>query len=319
MRHQAVAFAPGKARTFVKTKGPARPARPALPDLLRRVAVRTLAALAPALTERLATRLFALPRPARRIAAPVLDVPAHRFRMRAGGDELTVTEWGEGPTVLVTHGWNGHVGQMTRLAQALVARGYHVVAFEQPGHRQGGSRHVTIRDMRDAVLAVGQRMAPVHAIVAHSLGATASALAVAAGLQVDRVVLLAPPAEVPPFVRVFGAWLGLPPERVSGMIDRVRHLLGGDLDAYDVRRLAPAMNARLLVVHDPDDAEVPFAHGSAIARAWPDGRLAPAPGLGHRGILRDAEVIEKVVRFVAAGRRDHSIEPASSISVMRRS
>jgi len=41
------------------------------------------------------------------------------------------------------------------------------------------------------------------------------------------------------------------------------------------------------VLHDRRDAEVPFAHGAALAAAWPGAALRPSDGLGHRRILRD--------------------------------
>jgi hypothetical protein len=57
----------------------------------------------------------------------------------------------------------------------------------------------------------------------------------------------------------------------------------------------------MLVVHDRDDREVPFADGAAIAAVWPGARFLETSGLGHRRVLRDPAVVEAVVDFVAAG------------------
>jgi hypothetical protein len=54
------------------------------------------------------------------------------------------------------------------------------------------------------------------------------------------------------------------------------------------------------VIHDRDDREVGFASGEALARAWRGARLVRTRGLGHRGVLRDAEVVRDAVDFIAA-------------------
>lgn len=300
--------------------GPGTPApgpRPGVLGVLAFQLFRVASALAPNTVERIAAELFFRPRRKAPVVPVLRGIPSHRFHMRAGGDEIMVTEWGAGPTVLLVHGWNGHTGQMTVLARELVAAGFHVVAFDQPGHGGAKARHVTLADMRDAVLAVGQRLRPIHAVVAHSLGATAAALALGAGLAVERAVLIAPPAEVPFFVRAFGALLGLPPARREGMLARIRARFDG-LEAFDLRRLAPRLRAPVLVVHDREDREVPFAHGAAVAAAWPGARLEAVTGLGHRAVLRDDRVVELVAGFVAAPAAQ-SFSPASSISAIRRS
>ena len=72
-----------------------------------------------------------------------------------------------------------------------------------------------------------------------------------------------------------------------------------DLDEVRTDRAALKQSAPLLVVHDVADEVVPFERGRAMADAWPGARLIRTDGLGHKRILRDAEVIAQVARFVA--------------------
>ena len=65
--------------------------------------------------------------------------------------------------------------------------------------------------------------------------------------------------------------------------------------------LARAMTSPVLVVHDVKDGDVPYAHGEEIAHAWPGAQLFATKGLGHRGILRDREVLRRIVDFLKAG------------------
>jgi pimeloyl-ACP methyl ester carboxylesterase len=54
-----------------------------------------------------------------------------------------------------------------------------------------------------------------------------------------------------------------------------------------------------LVIHDADDASVPWQQGEMIAAAWPGARLMKTQGLGHGRILRDPAVVEAAVAFIS--------------------
>jgi pimeloyl-ACP methyl ester carboxylesterase len=137
-----------------------------------------------------------------------------------------------------------------------------------------------------------------RAVIAHSLGGTATALAIHQGLAVERVVLLAPAAEPEHFARRVAGMLGLSSRRAEGMVSRVLSELRADEVSIDVRFLAPAFSTPVLVLHDPEDDDVPVVHGEGIAAAWPGGRFEATPGLGHKRILRDEAVVKRVTRFV---------------------
>jgi pimeloyl-ACP methyl ester carboxylesterase len=272
--------------------------------------MRVLSWATPATAERVALDLFARPGRPRHPADPETGLPSRRFTVEVGGDQVVGWDWGRGPTVILTHGWSGHSGQMAAFVAPLVRAGYRVVAFDHPAHGQSGGRRATYFTLTEALASVAREIGPVEAIVAHSLGATATILALHRGLSAERVVLVAPPAESPMFARAFGRAIGLSEPRVEGLVDRIRVAAGGTFDALDSPRLAAQLRAPVLVLHDPEDPDVPFSHGATIASAWPGGRIEGVSGLGHHRLLRDAAVVERVVAFLgepraasAAGRR----------------
>jgi pimeloyl-ACP methyl ester carboxylesterase len=256
--------------------------------------------MAPRRAEKRAVALFTRPRRLRRSRPP--SVPGLEARFEFCGDRrLSVWEFGQGPAILLVHGWNGHAGQMQGFIKPLVDSGFRVVAFDHPGHGRSSEKHVTVLDLREAILAVARRFGPIHGLIAHSLGATASVLAVHGGLAVERMVVMAPPVEVPYFVRAFASSLGLRKDLTGGMLDLVRRELGGDLESLDLRRIAPQMHIPLLVIHDPEDYEVPFSHGQSLAAAWPGAQLEALKGYGHRRLLSAPKSIERAVAFTATG------------------
>jgi pimeloyl-ACP methyl ester carboxylesterase len=269
--------------------------------LIGRVGLKIAAALAPQRTERYAADLFRRPRRSGPPISPSVPLYAGKqFTVDAPSGALRAWQFGEGPTVVVAHGWNGDSTQLVRLIARLVKGGFEVVAFDQPAHGLSAGTRTDVAEMADAVRSVVFRVRPVHAVVAHSLGATATALAMAWGAAIPRAAFIAPPVQVPYFVRAFAERLGLSPERAEGILRRLEEKIG-ETEAFDLLRLAPAQRAPLLVLHDRADREVPFAHGEALAAAWPGARLKPLANLGHRRMLREPRVLDEIVEFLREG------------------
>ena len=152
--------------------------------LMLRAGVRALAVLAPPLADRLAMDLFF--RPQRRREAP--EVPAltcHRWQVRTRAGWLTAWDYGVGPTVLMIHGWSGAAAQWARFIGPLVQAGYNVVAIDLPAHGSSEGTRTDLQQCVEAVLDTGDRIKPIHAVVGHSLGATAVTLALARGLRAE--------------------------------------------------------------------------------------------------------------------------------------
>jgi pimeloyl-ACP methyl ester carboxylesterase len=244
--------------------------------------------------------------------------PGRPFRLEAGSLGLAGEVWGEGPTVYLLHGWGGRRGQLDALVDPLVEAGYRVVAFDAPSHGDSdpgpeGPGRSTILEFADALAAVVAANGPAHAVVAHSLGSTAAAYAVAGGLPVGRLVFVSPMADPLPYTRTFAGRLGFGERVRTRLVRRVERRVAMPLSAFDV----PAMARRvatppLLLVHDRQDAETSWSDSAAIAQAWPEARLVSTAGLGHRRILRDPAVVAEVVGFVAAPAAAGRLRPAAA-------
>ncbi len=260
----------------------------------------TLSALAPPLAARLAGRLFLTPPRHRRPQHEVHALSTARPRaIEVGGRRVQTWAWGAGPAVLLMHGWAGRGAQLAAFVEPLVARGFSVVTFDAPAHGDSEGRQAALPDLVAALRTVAAIHGPVHGVIAHSLGATATARAVHEGLAARALVFLAAPADLVTPSLLFAEALGLSRRVRELMRQRVEQRVGVPWEAFDVTRLAPCQSAPLLVVHDRGDAEVPWQHGAAIAAAWPDAKLVTTDGLGHRRILRDPTVLAAAVSFVA--------------------
>ncbi len=272
--------------------------------LMVRAAFAVLNRGAPALAARWAEHIwFTLPRSA--AVARAVPVPGGRpFNVDAGGTRIAGEEWGAGPAVYLLHGWGGHAGQLAAFVAPLVARGHRVVSFDTPSHGASGPgafgpRSSSIPEFAAALTSVVAARGPAHAVIAHSMGGTATAVALCDGLRADRIALLAPMAGPVSYARRLADMLGLSASTYRRLITRVERRVRAPMRHFDVPELGRAVAMPpTLVVHDRGDAYTPVADGAAIAAAWPAARLRVTSGLGHRRLLRDPGVVSEVVDFV---------------------
>lgn len=267
-----------------------------LPALLR-AGFANASRVAPGLTAAVAAELFRATR--RSSARPgERDVLATAVGSKLAG--MQVWSWGEGPTVLLVHGWNGRATQLGSFVAPLVARGYRVVAFDARGHGDSEGSRSSLPELANCIRQVVDELGGVYAILAHSLGGAATTFALAYGLQAERAVFISPPADPREFLKIFGAALGITDEVRSLVKTRVERRLGVPLEEMLANNIAPRMEIPLLVIHDRDDKEVPFNVGRSVAQHWPGAELILTAGLGHQRILRDPGVRDAAVSFLDA-------------------
>src|SRR5689334_15423946 len=86
------------------------------------------------------------------------------------GGQVAVTTWGEGPAVLLMHGWGGARAQMTGFVDPLLSAGYRVVAYDQPAHGESDGKMTNLLEIAPTMDLIAEREGPFHAIIAHSFG-----------------------------------------------------------------------------------------------------------------------------------------------------
>jgi pimeloyl-ACP methyl ester carboxylesterase len=263
-----------------------------------RLAFRILARVSPRLAAAALERLFFTPPRPRRSRGDAVLHQGESYHVLSEGRRIAAWRWGQGPVVVLLHGWGGRAAQLSAFVAPLVNRGFSVVAFDAPGHGASGRCLSSAPQFAQALRAVAAGD-PVHGILTHSLGAAGTALAIRDGLRVGRVVFLAPPADPPSWVATLAARLGIPSSVVDALRARSERRLRMRWEDLHLVRLAAGFDASLLVIHDRDDGEVPPEDGHAVAAAWPGARLLETTGLGHNRLLRDPLVIAHAVDFLA--------------------
>lgn len=257
--------------------------------------------LLPEYAAALAERLFLTPPRSRLPQSTFFDfLDARAGFVEHRGRNLATWRWGprDAPAVLLTHGWGGHAAQMRAFVPRLLGAGFRVIAYDQPAHGLSEGRLTGLPDFASALAAVAAHHGGVRHVVAHSLGAVATAVALSRGFKLESTVLLSPPSDLVGYSRRFARWYWMPEPLRRAMQGAIEERFGVRWADLEIGRLAPRLQAPALVIHDRHDAFVPWKQGAALARAWPGARLLRTEGLGHGRILESDAAVRSAVDFI---------------------
>jgi pimeloyl-ACP methyl ester carboxylesterase len=259
----------------------------------------TLGRIAPGAAGELAQRLFFSP--PRLPGAGALPLGAEELDVAVDGRRIAAWRCGTGPAVLLMHGWGGSSTQLGRLVPPLLQRGFSVVGLDAPAHGRSGGRMASLPEFARALGAVARAAGPIHALVGHSLGAAAAALAVSEGVEARRLVLVGSAADPTRWARAFAARFRIPAAAMDSMGRRSERRLRFRWSELHLGRLLQGFGGRVLFVHDRQDRETRWSDAFEVARHLGDARVVLTEGLGHRRILAHAGVAALIADFVHTG------------------
>lgn len=217
------------------------------------------------------------------------------------GGQVHLYRWGgEGPMVLLVHGWNGRGLQLGALVAPLRERGFQVLSLDLPGHGRSSGERTNAFVCTELVLRLARELGPFYGIIGHSFGALVAVMAVAGGLKTQGLVTIAAPAQLSWLLDNYYRALQLRPAVIRAFEARVAREFGGDYrQKASALTLAEAISTPTLVVHDRDDQDVPVAQSEALHQVLARGELLTTEGLKHRRILRDSRVIGHIADFLS--------------------
>lgn len=230
---------------------------------------------------------------------------AEETRIIAG---VRVWLWGDGPNVILAHGWSGRGAQMGRFVEPLVKAGFRAILFDGPAHgpahrstlRTGLSlkRRTNIFEFSEVILQIEKQYGSTYAIIGHSFGGAASALAIHRGLKAQKLIMIATPSDLLKVFDSFSGFLNLSRESKSAFQKYVE--LDAKHAAQDLSPLEIAKDiyAPTLLIHDPLDREVPFSHAERALKAWPNAEICAIEKAGHYRILKNDQAIQMAIAFL---------------------
>jgi len=225
-------------------------------------------------------------------------VAAYEFNPANVNDD-TKTAW-------VVHGWQSHSLFMFKFITPLLEQGFRVICIDLPGHGQSSGRTFNLAIAAPAMLAVRETLGNFDVILSHSLGGAVVATTLAGTLPncptltVSKLVMISPPDSMTKIFNDFAVMVGLNNKATDVLHTKVHELSGRVTKDFDTSAQLQGATEQLLLIHAPDDKEVPFSESESIARHNPVAVLKPVDGLGHRRIIASDDVVHDAVSFIVA-------------------
>lgn len=220
---------------------------------------------------------------------------------------IAVYQMGQGPTVLLSHGWSGSASQFFKLMEKLSHSGFQAVAFDQLGHGRSdgkyGNLFLFIETQRVMIEQI-EKTKHLKAIIAHSMG-TAAALNASRGPH--PVLLIAPVFE-------FSKAMFEKVEQSGVAIQLLKNLLASlELEHKMVFKECDPVNkiadyrGDINIVHDKNDLFAPVQISKEVANCHPQVKLVETSNLGHSRVISSDETWSLFLSLMALRQSNASL------------
>jgi len=201
--------------------------------------------------------------------------------------------------ILLIHGWSGTGTQMAAIAKELINQGFSVLSFDAPAHGKAPGKISMMPFFIESIHHLEKLYGPFHAAIGHSLGGMSILKAVKDGLKLKKLVIIGTANSVTHITKEFAQNMKLNEKVAVKMKAYFDSKFGEDMDNYSGAVSAKDVKVPTLVIHDEDDVDVHVSSAHEIANNLENNELLITKGLGHRKILGDSEVINKIATFIA--------------------
>jgi pimeloyl-ACP methyl ester carboxylesterase len=213
---------------------------------------------------------------------------------------LAATAWGndKGPMVLLAHGWESRRTHWASFITGLTEAGFRAVAVDAPAHGDSPGHQANVLQYGLGLVAVGRQLGSLAAIIGHSFGAGAAAVAVHRGLVCDRVVLISGPLSLVSVTERWARHHAIDESELPAFVELVGRRVGEPIENLELAGIASDLHHPVLIVHDRGDEDIPVEDAIALAAAWPSAQTLITERFGHRRILIAKEVVRNVIAFL---------------------
>lgn len=264
--------------------------------------IKILQKIAPPLALRFALKLFFTPL---KFKIPERERSKHELAKRSNrsltsGSNYEAFEWGDSTneTIILVHGWSGRATQFFALIDALLISNYHIVSFNAPAHGQSKEKKTSLLEFTECIEDLNQEFGPIHKGIGHSLGGGALFIALSRGLALHQIISLGSPSSIKEVISDFCEKAHANKKIKEGINAHIELMFSIKTDEISNDYLARKFKPKGMVIHDKEDVDVPIRHAHSLHSAWPESEIIISKGNGHRRILNDKAIIEKIMAFI---------------------
>ena len=272
-----------------------------IPKVITRTA-KFLQAISPKLVTRFAARLFTTPLK-HKIPKRELGMEANSTKTTVHipkiNKDIVVYQYGQSKNkVLLVHGWSGRGTQLFKIADELLLNGFSTISFDAPAHGKSKSKTTLMPEFIASILEIEKQFGPFDYAIGHSLGGMSILNAIKQGLTLKKAVIVGSGNLIIDILDEFVSKLELKPKIATLMKEHFEKSFGIEMESYSASFAAQSVKIPVLVIHDENDDEIPIQAAHHIHENLEKGEIYTTKKLGHRKILGDKNVIEKILNFI---------------------
>lgn len=200
--------------------------------------------------------------------------------------------------VLLIHGWSGRGTQLFKIADKLLENGFMTISFDAPAHGKSTGKTTMMNEFVKTAQFLEKEFGPFEIALGHSLGGMTVLNAIKQGLNVKKGIVIGSGDVISDIIKEFVAKLELKSSMVEKIKNQFYKKFGEDIDNYSAYIAAKSVKIPILVIHDTEDAEVPVSCAHHIRQNLEQGEILITNGLGHSRILKDTQVIDRIIEFI---------------------
>jgi len=218
------------------------------------------------------------------------------------GRNISVLRWGASTPgyILLMHGWSGRAAQLGSFVNPINSKGLGVISFDAPGHGLSDGRSTNIYQIANVVNELVKKYGTPKAIIAHSFGGMAAALAIRKyQITTKKLVAISCPKDPYYLMKGFREYLNLNDQVMDIFNQKLFNEFSETIyDDISAENNLLQTSVDLLIVHDKEDKVVSWKQSDKLHSSLPGSTVLYTQGLGHSRILRDKKVIDRILDFV---------------------
>ena len=207
---------------------------------------------------------------------------------------------GDGRRLLFVHGWNGRSGQFSTLVDRLSNDGFDITTVDLPGHGNSDSGQTSLPQITDVLTEIVETNGPFDVLIAHSFGGVAGLNSIRLGVNYQKIVLISLGGyKVRPMFENFVGLFDLDKRYYADrLLDLAETRFGVNPLEFGPNEFADKIMTETLLVHCNDDLESKKDISIMVHEKMPNSQLYLTNNLGHKKLLGDAAVIQRITDFI---------------------
>lgn len=218
-------------------------------------------------------------------------------------NNITVYEWGNGPIIAISHGWNGRACEFYNIIEKLTSSGYRVIAFDYPGHGESTGSETNLVEMSKVLNTFLSHYGQVETLICHSLSSLCVLQLKKISTSLKNIILISPPFSlsdvIDEYCKKMPYSLRTKQHFKTHFNDRFGDSVWNDYTFESPKEIFESP-IKITIIHDIHDEEVCYDKSRDIIEINPQIRLISTENLGHYKITRSIRTIKHIERIISS-------------------